>query len=90
MQPRTSASSPQHYILDGAPLATEVTPVKPLTVPELIDPTATKGWWSTTCAILPPDALSVGPHTEHVVIENLGDYGNVTFYIDAAGTGACL
>jgi len=83
------------YELDGAPLAVRVTPVQPvLDDVTLLDPNATVGFRQRTGAILSPDALSVGPHTERVrVFENgvlLFDLGLVTFYVDAAGTGACL
>jgi hypothetical protein len=83
------------YELDGAPLAVRVTPVQPvLDDVTLLDPNATVGFRQRTGAILAPEALSVGSHTEQVrVFENgilLFDLGLVTFYVDAAGTGACL
>lgn len=82
------------YELDGAPLAVEVTAVKPVVGGvAALDPNATVGYHQRTGAILAPEALSVGPHTERVRIFENGvptdDLGDVTFYVDAAGTGAC-
>jgi hypothetical protein len=83
------------YHLDGAPLAVSVTAVQPvLSDVTILDPSATVGFSQKTGAILAPEALSVGPHTEQVrVFENgvlIIDFGPVTFHVDAAGTGACL
>jgi hypothetical protein len=83
------------YELDGVPLLIMVTPVKPwLRDLATLDPDATAAWVQTSGAILAPDALSVGAHTEHVrIYENstlTDDLGDVTFFIDAAGTGECL
>ncbi|HET7743166.1 MAG TPA: hypothetical protein VFK76_00330 [Gaiellaceae bacterium] len=82
------------YELDGAPLAVQQTSVQPyLGAVTLLDPNATVGFHQKTGAILAPDALSVGPHTENVRVftnGSLDDLGPVTFYVDAAGTGACM
>jgi hypothetical protein len=83
------------YELDGAPLPIMVTAVKPwLGDPTTLDPNATVAFVQTSGAILAPDALSVGPHTERVRFYVGGtlfdDLGDVTFFVDAAGTGACL
>jgi len=83
------------YELDGAPLSVSVTPVQPvLSDVTIFDPNATVGYHQKTGAILAPDALGVGPHTERVrIFENgvlIDDLGDVTFFVDAAGTGACL
>jgi len=83
------------YQLDGAPLAVSVTAVQPVQGDVTsLDPNATVAYHQKTGAILAPDALSVGPHTEQVRLFQNGvltdDLGPVTFYIDAAGTGACL
>ena len=83
------------YELDGAPLATKVTPVKPrLGDPTALEPGATVAFSQHTGAILAPDALGVGPHTERVRIYIgdvlYGDLGDVTFFVDPARTGACL
>ena len=83
------------YELDGASLAVRTTSVQPyLGDVTLLDPNATIGFHQKTGAILAPEDLSVGPHTEHVrVFQNGGlidDLGPVTFVVDAPGTGACL
>lgn len=83
------------YELDGAPLATQVTPVMPwLGDPTTLDPNATVAFSQRSGAILAPDALSVGAHTERVRVFVGGvlfdDLGDVTFYVDAAGIGACI
>jgi hypothetical protein len=83
------------YELDGASLPIMVTPVKPwLGDPTTLDPNATVAFVQTSGAILAPDALGVGAHTEHVRIYDGGalfdDLGDVTFFVDAPGTGACL
>jgi hypothetical protein len=83
------------YELDGAPLATDVTPVKPW-LGDLagLDPDATVAFAQVSGAILAPDELSVGAHTERVRVYIDGvlsdDLGDVTFFVDEAGTGACL
>jgi hypothetical protein len=83
------------YELDGAPLAIDVTPVKPwLGDLASLDPEATVAFAQVSGAILAPEDLSVGAHTEHVRIYIDGvlsdDLGDVTFFVDAAGTGACV
>ena len=83
------------YELDGAPLAIDVTAVKPwLGDPTSLDPDATVAFAQVSGAILAPEALSVGAHTERVriYIDRVlsDDLGDVTFFVDAAGTGACL
>jgi hypothetical protein len=83
------------YELDGAPLAVMNTEVQPVQGDVTsLDPNATVAYHQKTGAILAPDALSVGPHTEQVRVFQNGaltdDLGPVTFYVDAAGTGACL
>jgi len=83
------------YELDGASLTVSVTPVQPvLSDVTIFDPNATVGYHQKTGAILAPDALDVGPHTERVrLFENgvlIDDLGPVMFLVDAPGTGACL
>lgn len=82
------------YELDGSPLPIDTTATKPLLNPTSVDPEATKGFFQSWGAILAPTELSVGPHIEHVVIYEAGipiiDFGEVTFVVDAPGTGACL
>jgi hypothetical protein len=83
------------YQLDGAPLAIETSAVKPwLGDPTSLDPNATVAFSQHFGTILAPSDLSVGAHTERVRIYQNGalsdDLGDVTFFVDAAGTGACL
>lgn len=83
------------YELDGAPLAIDVTPVKPwLGDLASLDPEATVAFARVSGTILAPEDLSVGAHTERVRIYIDGvlsdDLGDVTFFVDAAGTGACV
>jgi hypothetical protein len=83
------------YQLDDAPLAVENTPVRPwLGDPATLDPSATVAFGRNTGAIFAPDDLAVGAHTERVRLFDHGvltdDLGDVTFFVDAAGTGACV
>jgi hypothetical protein len=83
------------YQLDGSPLAIETSAVAPwLGDPTSLDPNATVAFSQHFGTILAPADLSVGAHTERVRIYQNGvlvdDLGDVTFFVDAAGTGACL
>lgn len=83
------------YELDGAPLAIETSAVTPwLGDPTTLDPNATIAFSQHFGTILAPSDLSVGAHTERVRVYENGvlsdDLGDVTFFVDAAGTGACL
>lgn len=84
-----------HFTLDGAPLTTTATPIKRATgTAQLFG--LEEMYAQTTGAILAPDALSVGAHTIRLVMDNsLGpgvpeDFGDVTFFVDAPDTGACV
>jgi len=85
-----------NYALDGAPLASSVTAIKRMLNPAVFGLGWTVAYWESGGVILPPDALSTGSHLVHLVIDNwFGpglplDEGDVTFYVDSAGTGACL
>jgi hypothetical protein len=83
------------YELDGAPLPVERTPVKPwLGDPTTLAPDATVAFSFHTGAVLAPDALAPGAHTERVRIYIDGvlwdDLGDVTFHVDPSGTGTCV
>lgn len=83
------------YELDGAPLAIHDTPVRPfLGDPTTFDPNANVAFARASGAILSPESLIVGAHTERVRLYVGGvlfdDFGDVTFIVDAVGTGACL
>jgi hypothetical protein len=83
-----------HYTLDGAPLESTVTAVKRWPTPELVGYDV--GYWRSYGAVLSPDALAVGQHTIRLVIDNFvapgvpEDFGDVTFFVDAEGTGVCI
>jgi hypothetical protein len=83
------------YQLDGSPLAIHSSAVTPwLGDPTSLDPNATVAFSQHFGTILAPADLSVGAHTERVRLYqnglNVDDLGDVTFFVDAAGTGACL
>jgi hypothetical protein len=77
--------------LDGAPLETTRTAVKPFLDPESVD--AEKAYALAEGRILAPSDLSVGSHQLAVTITEPGfptEVLEITFFIDAPGTGACL
>jgi hypothetical protein len=83
------------YERDGAPLVVESTAVKPwLGDITSLDPAATVAFGRNTGAVLSPDELTVGAHTQRVRIFTEGelfiDFGNVTFVVDAPGSGVCV
>jgi hypothetical protein len=77
-------------LLDGAPLALDTTATK------AVDPMSTDlaagpgfiGYSKNWGAILSPSDLAVGAHTLQLVSPSA--LPPITFFIDAAGTGACL
>jgi hypothetical protein len=78
------------FALDGAPLTTTREPVKPF----LKDAPA-KGYALVQGRVVAPGELAVGSHTLAVTIENDPIVPGVNvytsqFFIDAAGTGACI
>jgi len=78
--------------LDGVPLATRRTPVKRLTFPEVFFDDE-EVYLINVGAIVSPEALSVGVHTLSYVRTSPDEgteSGQITFFIDAAGTGTCL
>jgi hypothetical protein len=79
------------YDLDRAPLAIQSSAVAPwLGDPVSLDPNATVAFSQHFGTILALSALAVGAHTVRVRIYLSGvrfeDLGNVTFFVDAAGT----
>jgi hypothetical protein len=86
------ASFTVHLDLDGVPLETVRTPVKPFLNPSELG--LVNAFFSTTGRVLAPEELPVGPHTLHT--ETTDPAGNiffpstVGFVIDAPGTGTCL
>jgi hypothetical protein len=82
------------FTLDDVVLTTTVrTPVKPFLNPEQLPfPGIEKAFWYQEGVILAPSDLSVGRHTVSFVLA-FPDQTIVLrrqFYVDAAGTGACL
>lgn len=77
--------------VDGTPLSTVRTPVKRFLNPEqfgLVD-----AYYFATGRVMAPTDLSIGAHTVSYVVLISGevvDTAEVTFFIDAPGTGTCL
>jgi hypothetical protein len=80
------------FTLDGAPLETTRTAIKRFLNPELRG--LVEAWWVSEGQVLAPDKLSIGQHTIQFTGQRPGRPPNVmpaiTFFIDAAGEGACL
>ena len=80
------------FTLDGNALDTTRTPIKPFHDPPP-DFGMERAWYFQQGKIMSPDDLSVGQHELSVRINDpitgVSDDG-ITFFIDAAGTGACL
>jgi hypothetical protein len=77
------------FTLDGAPLPTTRTTVRPFLNPEPDD----VGYAVQEGRIMAPSDLSVGGHQLAVTITEPGfptEVLEITFFIDAPGTGACL
>jgi hypothetical protein len=80
------------FTLDGAPLDTTRTPIKPFLDPQAFD--LERAWYFQEGRIMSPDDLSVGQHELSARFTDpnsgLDESDGITFFIDAAGTGACL
>src|SRR5262249_10333006 len=79
------------FTLDGNPLDTMTTSVKPFLGAEVIGLTA--AYYTNFGNVMAPEALSIGTHSLQLAIFFPGDpveSNGITFYIDAPGTGACL
>jgi hypothetical protein len=79
------------FTLDGAPLETTRTPIKRFNNPQAFD--LERAWYFQEGRIMSPDDLSVGQHALSLEFADptYGDFSDgITFFIDAAGTGACL
>jgi hypothetical protein len=80
------------FTLDGAALATTRTPIKPFHDSQAFG--LERAWYFQQGKIMSPDELSVGQHelafraTDST--SGLDESDGITFFIDAAGTGACL
>jgi hypothetical protein len=80
------------FTLDGAPLETTRTPIKPFHNPQAFD--LERAWYFQEGKIMSPDDLSVGQHELSARFTDptsgMDESDGITFFIDAAGTGACL
>jgi hypothetical protein len=81
------------FTLDGQDLATERTPVKAVSDPSFLD--ADKAFFVQQGTVLSPSDLTTGSHTLTLTSFNPANPDdNFTlesqFYVDAAGTGACI
>jgi hypothetical protein len=78
------------FTLDGAALATTRIAVKRLDDPERFG--GVEGWFFNQGRVMSPTDLSVGQHELSVTIGTPSGSGQdgITFFIDAAGTGACV
>jgi hypothetical protein len=77
------------FVLDGAPLPSTRTVAKRF----LADGAQPEVWGVADGAILPPEALAVGAHTLSVdatFFDGFQFASEIQFFIDPAGTGACL
>jgi hypothetical protein len=77
------------FTLDGSPLASERTRIKSVPDPSGFGVNA---YFFNQGRVLSPDKLSVGQHELSMrFIDSSGTFDEtITFFIDAAGTGACL
>jgi hypothetical protein len=87
------------FTLDGAPLATNRTAIRRLLSPETIKvPQGVEkfkvAYFFQEGRIMSPEDLSVGQHeltlTQTDTASGQVEHDGITFFIDAAGTGACL
>jgi hypothetical protein len=79
------------FTLDGAPLPTTRTAIKPFLDAEQFG--LEKAYGFQQGLIMAPTDLSVGSHQLVVTVTEPGfptDVGEITFFIDAPGTGTCL
>jgi hypothetical protein len=81
------------FTLDGDELKTTRTPIKPFHNPPP-DWGFERAWYVQQGQIMSPDDLSVGQHELSVRFTSpasgLDESDGITFFIDAAGTGACM
>jgi hypothetical protein len=76
------------FTLDGEPLSTTRTALKRSLDPDLFD--FEEAWWFQEGRVMAPADLSVGSHRLVVVESDQEDPLEITFFIDAPATGACL
>ena len=74
-------------------MSTERSPIKPLLAPQAPPIGLEKAYFFNEGAVLNPDELAAGPHTfsyQTTFGDGSTDSGEITFFIDTPGTGACL
>jgi hypothetical protein len=79
------------WVLDGTPLELSRTPVKPALDAENLG--LVEGFYFTAGRVMSPDDLTVGTHTLRILVTDprgVSFDSQITFFVDAAGTGACL
>lgn len=78
------------FTLDGAALATTRKPIKPFGDPQRFG--LESAWYFQQGRVMAPDDLSVGHHelTARFTDPTGFEEDGITFFIDAAGTGACV
>ena len=78
------------FTLDGSALASKRTRIK--SVPDPSQFGFVNAYFFNQGRVLSPDALAVGQHELSVrIVDSSGTFEDrITFFIDAAGTGACL
>lgn len=76
------------FTLDGAPLSTTRTALRPFLDPELFG--AEEAHWFQEGQVMSPADLSVGSHRLVVVQSDEKHPLRISFFIEAPGTGACL
>jgi len=81
-----------NFALDGAALATTRTPIQPFHNPQAFG--LERAWYFQEGRIMSPEDLSVGQHELSLRFTDpasgLDESDGITFFIDAADTGACL
>lgn len=78
------------FTLDGAALATTRTPIKPFNDAQRFG--LERAWYFQQGKVMAPDDLGTGQHELSVrVTDPTGVFDDsITFFVDPAGTGACL
>jgi hypothetical protein len=85
------ASIVTQFTLDGVGLSVGRTALKRFLVPELFD--LAEAYYFQDGVVLPPTDLAVGEHTLEIAVLDGTEVifeDQITFYVDAAGTGVCL
>jgi hypothetical protein len=78
------------FRLDGEPLSVSRTTLKRYVAPEVFE--LEEAYWVQEGAVLAPQDLGVGEHelAVDIAFPDGSDSLEVTFFVDAAGTGVCL